>query len=381
MRPKILLFVVNVDWGFISHRLILGKEALKHGFEVHVACTDTGKRNVIEKEGIHFHDIKFERSGKNPLNEMNTIYSLYKLYYQLKPDVIHHSALKAVTYGAIIARMLNIPSVNAINGLGYTFTNRRLGISAKILIQLLKYGMKNKNIIVIFQNKDDEILCKNLGFIYKSTEVIRIKGAGVNLTEFKYTEPVKKDRLVILFPARLLWDKGVKEFCEAAEHLKSQYGSKLQMRLVGRADIENLSGLSEKNIKSLEDGEYLKWAGNSEKMNEEFINCDVVVLPSYREGMPKSLLEACATGRPIVTTNAIGCRECVDEGINGYKVDIKDSISLSKAIEILILNEDIRIKMGRAGREKAVKEFNIDDVIKTHVEIYKKLSKKLFNHS
>src|SRR5947209_46636 len=113
MRTKVLLFVVNVDWGFISHRLILGKEAQKHGFEVHIACTDTGKKSEIEKAGIHFHNIKFERSGRNPLSEIKTIFSLYKLYRKLKPDVIHHSALKAVTYGSIIARTLNIPSINA----------------------------------------------------------------------------------------------------------------------------------------------------------------------------------------------------------------------------------------------------------------------------
>ena len=170
----------------------------------------------------------------------------------------------------------------------------------------------------------------------------------------------------------MLLDKGVKEFHEAAIILKEKYFDKIQFVLAGMADEDNKAGLSSRILKRWDDLDYFKWIGHQKNIFEVYENAHIVVLPSYREGMPRSLIEACAMGRAIITTDAIGCRECVDEGINGLKVPIKDSKSLANAIEFLVNSPNRIIEMGIASRAKAEKEFDVNFVIKTHLEIYNK---------
>lgn len=372
MKPTKILFVVNVDWFFISHRLAIAEEALKNGFEVIIAAEDTGRSNEIVTKGIKFINLPLSRSGTNPIKEIITLYKFYKIYSKIKPDIIHHITLKPVIYGSILAKLLNVKCViNAVSGLGYNFTDGRKSMIARIMLGFMKYGF-SRELNVIFQNNDDFKELSELKILSAENIIYFIKGSGVNLYNFYPTTLPSFHKIKIVLPSRMLLDKGVKEFHEAAIILKEKYFDKIQFVLAGMADEDNKAGLSSRILKRWDDLDYFKWIGHQKNIFEVYENAHIVVLPSYREGMPRSLIEACAMGRAIITTDAIGCRECVDEGINGLKVPIKDSKSLANAIEFLVNSPNRIIEMGIASRAKAEKEFDVNSVIKTHLEIYNK---------
>lgn len=373
MKIKTILYVVNVDWFFISHRLVIAEEAKNNGYEVIVACEDTGRSHEIISKGIRFINFSFSRSGTNPISEFITLISFYHLYSKLKPDIVHHITLKPVIYGSLIARLLKVKSVvNAVSGLGYKFTHGKIDFISKLMIFLMKFGFNNK-ISFIFQNIDDYQELLELKVLSSKNIYFLIKGSGVNLKDFYQTDFPNFMKIKVVLPSRMLYDKGVLEFYEAAKILRAEYLNKIEFILVGMADEENKAGLSASLLRQFEDGNYFKWLDYQNNIFAVYDNSHIVVLPSYREGMPKALIEACAMGRPIVTTDAIGCRECVDDGINGIKVPIKDSKSLANAIEFLVCNPDKIILMGNASRIKAENEFDINSVIKTHLEIYASL--------
>lgn len=362
--------MANVDWFFISHRLVIAEEAMKNGFEVVVAAEDTGRGFEIANKGIEFINLPLSRSGTNPIHELYSVLQIYKLYNNIKPDILHHITLKPVIYGSVIAKFLNIKNViNAVSGLGYNFTEGRINIISKIMIRLMKIGFSNKTVF-IFQNKDDFKELLELKVLSPESKIYFIKGSGVNLKEFYPCEFPSFDRINVLLPSRMLWDKGVNEFHEAATLLKSDYFNKVQFILAGIADNNNKAGVTAKLLNSWNDNNYFKWIGHQNDIIEVYRNSHIVVLPSYREGMPKSLIEACAMGRAIITTEAIGCQECVDEGKNGLKVPIKDAQSLANAIRILISSPEKIIDMGIESRIKAENEFSIDYVISKHIKIY-----------
>ena len=371
---KKLLMVANVDWFFISHRLCIAKEAKKKGWEVFVAAENTGRANEIINEGITFIDIKFSRSGINPFEELLTLYKFRKLYREINPDVIHHITLKPVIYGSLIAKILKIKGVvNAISGLGYNFTEDRKSMVQKVMLSIMKYGFNRNNLVIIFQNENDQKELTELRVIHPSNSILRIKGSGVDLEKF-YESPFPSfERIKILLPIRMLWDKGVKELRDASDILKEKYYDKVQFILSGLADEDNKAGVPASYLNDWQDGNFVKWIGYQKNMVEVYQDSHIVVLPSYREGMPKSLIEACAIGRAIVTTNAIGCRECVDEGINGYKVSVYSSQELANALEQLINNHAMIKVMGHNSRIKSEEEFNVNNVIRIHLETYNKL--------
>lgn len=371
---KKLLMVANVDWFFISHRLCIAQEAKKKGWEVFVAAENTGRANEIINEGITFIDIKFSRSGINPFEELLTLYKFRKLYKEINPDIIHHITLKPVIYGSLVAKILKIKGVvNAISGLGYNFTEDRKSMVQKVMLSIMKYGFNRNNLVIIFQNENDQKELTELRVIHPGNSIVRIKGSGVDLEKF-YESPFPSfERIKILLPIRMLWDKGVKELRDASDILKEKYYDKVQFILSGLADEDNKAGVPASYLNDWQDGNFVKWIGYQKNMVEVYQDSHIVVLPSYREGMPKSLIEACAIGRAIVTTNAIGCRECVDEGINGYKVSIYSSQELANALEQLINNHAMIKVMGHNSRIKSEEEFNVNNVIRIHLETYNKL--------
>ena len=370
MKTKIL-FVANVDWFFISHRLVIAEEAKKNGFEVIVAAKDTGRSQEIIDKGIQFINLSFSRSGTNLIREFITLIKVFKIYYILRPDIVHHITLKPVIYGSLIAKVLKIKGVvNAISGLGYNFTEGRKSLVQKVMLLILKFGFNRKNVVIIFQNENDQKELTELGVIHLSNSIVRIKGSGVDLEKFHESSFPSFDRIKILLPIRMLWDKGVKELREASDILNKKYYENVEFILSGLADEDNKAGVPASYLNDWQDGNFVKWIGYQKNMVEVYQNSHIVVLPSYREGMPKSLIEACAIGRAIITTNAIGCRECVDEGINGLKVPVKDAQSLANAIETLVNNPNRIIEMGKASRLKAKKEFDINFVLQIHSQIY-----------
>ena len=374
-KNKSLLIVINVDWLFLAHRLEIAKGAQRNGFEVTIVAKDTGRKNEIETEGFRFIDLNISRSGVNPFTELKTIFNLYTIYKKTTPTIVYQVTMKPVIYGTLISRLLKIPTVNAVSGLGYNFTDKRQGVVQKIMIFLMKLGFNKDNNHLVFENKDDYEDLEAFKVLSKKNNFSVIKGIGVNLNNFKFEDVVQKEKLIILFPARMLWDKGVKELVEASKILHKKYAHKIYFKLCGMVDIGNLESISEDYLNTIEVENYLKWYGHQTDMKSIYKSADIVVLPSYREGLPTSLIEACATGRPIVTTNAIGCKDCVDEGLNGYKVPVKSVQELADAIEKLINSPEDRKRMGIYGRQKAEREFDQKEVVKKHIDIYNELFK------
>lgn len=365
------MLVVNVDWFFISHRLSVAENALKNGYKVTIIAKNTGRKDEILNKGFGFIELNFSRSGVNLFRELFTFIKLFLIYAIYKPTIVHHVTIKPVIYGTIIAKILKIKGVvNAISGLGFVFTSDKKGVVKILITRMMTFAFNTSNLSIIFQNKDDYYELRSLNVISSKNKLFWIKGSGVNLEVYKHCELPSFEKIIILFPARMLWDKGVNELYEASEIIKKQYQDKIQFIVCGMADEDNRAGVPVKFLSDWQDGVYVKWIGYQTNMIEVYKNSHIVVLPSYREGIPKTLIEACSIGRAIITTNAIGCKECVDEGINGYKVPVKDSKSLANALELLINNPDRILKMSNFSRDKAIKEFDINFVIKSHLEIY-----------
>lgn len=369
---KTLLIITNVDWFLISHRLVLAKQAIRDGWQVFVACEDTGRGKEIEVDGIKFINFPLSRSGTNPFEEYKLYRRFKRLYRDIKPDVVHQITIKPVVYGSIAAQKVGIRGiVNAISGMGYMFTNGKIGFLQHIILKLMRKGSNKGNVSYIFQNEDDMATLNNFNITEQCKSINLIKGSGIDLDLYSFHElPSTSEKIRILFPSRMLWDKGVKELKEASEILKDRFRDRIQFILVGMADDNNKSAVSSDFLKNWEEDDYVVWKGYFQNMIEMYRDNHIVVLPSYREGLPKTLIEACAIGRPIVTTDAIGCKDCVDEDINGFKVPVKDGKKLALALEKLVSDHELMKTMGAAGRRKAEQEFNVKDVIRKHLDIY-----------
>jgi glycosyltransferase involved in cell wall biosynthesis len=367
---KKIFFVVNVDWFFLSHRLPLALQAIKRGFDVYLLTADTGKKKEIEKYGIHFINIPFERSGKNIFHELKCIRILEKHYRKLKPDIIHHVTLKASLLGSVATKISNKKNViNAISGLGYNFTNERNGMLQKMIRLMMKKSFTSEYFYFILQNPDDIATMKEFKFVPDNHYKL-IKGSGVDLQEFPFTKLKDKEKVRILFPARILYDKGVIELIKAATILEKKWNGKAIFILAGDCDESNKAVVPPRDLEKLLIPGYIEWIGFKKNMVEQYQLSDIVVLPSYREGLPKSLIEACAIGRPIITTDVPGCRECVVDGYNGRIVPVKMIDLLANAIDELCDSRQKRIEMGKNSRELSEREFSIEKVIDKTFAIY-----------
>jgi glycosyltransferase involved in cell wall biosynthesis len=241
-----------------------------------------------------------------------------------------------------------------------------------IVICILKFIHRKNNVIVIFQNEEDKsIFIDNK--IINENQSCKIKGSGIDLRIYRYTVEPHDDPVRILFTARMLREKGVIELVEAANLLKEKYYHKIQFLLIGDID-NNPKSLSISELESMIDAEYIKWLGYRTDIRELLDKSHIFAFPSYyREGLPKSLIEACAVGRPIVTTNSIGCKDCVIDGYNGFLVPVRDSQTLAEKLKLLINDKQLRLRMGINSRKMAERDFSIDNVVKRHLEIYNRL--------
>lgn len=368
---RTILYIVNVDWFFISHRLPLAVRMKELGHNVFILAKDSGKRQEIESYGIKFINIDFERSGKNPAKEIKVIINILRYFIKYKPHIVHNVTIKPALYSTIAWKIYGnkkIRIVNAISGLGYNFIGGRNGAVQRILKKLMNFTFE-KEVSFIFQNPDDLNVYRELGYLHNNKFKL-IKGAGVDSGQFLFSKPVIKDKLHVVLTARMLKDKGIMEFIYAAKILEEAWRGRVLFRLVGDLDSHNPAGILESElIASLVD-DYIIWEGYQSDIQSILIESDIVCLPSYREGLPKSLIEAMAVGRPIVTTDVPGCRECVEDNFNGFLVAAKDSEALADKIEVLLNNEQLRLRMGANSRSKMVNELSLDKVLKDTCEFY-----------
>lgn len=366
-----LFIVVNVDWFFLSHRKEIALEAQKVGYDVTIVTKGTGKISDIEKLGLKVIDLPMSRSGYNIFEELQTLNFLYKLYQREKPNIVHHVGLKTILWGTIAAKLAHIKGVvNAVSGLGTIFSEK--SIYSKVILSILKFSHRRKNLIVIFQNVEDKNLFLENEIITKE-QSFTIRGSGINLNEFSYTPEPTSGKIIILLSARMIVEKGIFVLVDAAKELKKEYFDNIQFLLCGGID-DNPNAISEKELNDICDGEYLQWLGYRTDVLDLLKNCHIVAFPSYyREGIPKSLIEAVAIGRPIITTNSIGCKETVIDGYNGFLIPQKNSIELADRLKQLINDTHLRTSMGINSRKLAEKHFSIDTVVEQHLEIYYRL--------
>ncbi|CAB3831097.1 MULTISPECIES: glycosyltransferase family 4 protein [Achromobacter] len=370
-----LLFVVNNPAFFMSHRLPVAQAAQRAGYDVHVATMDGPAVADIVALGMTHHVIPMTRSGKHPLQELGTLLALLRLFRRLRPRVVHLVTIKPVLYGGIAARLARVPGmVAAISGLGFVFLSNslKMRLVRSVVARLYRLALGHPNSRVIFQNASDRDLLKSLGAV-RDEQVVLIRGAGVDLDLCQALPEPAAPPVVATMVARLLRDKGVWEFVEAARLLRAR-GVPVTMRLVGGVDAGNPTSATPAEVEAWQREGCVEALGERSDVPQLYAASHIAVLPSYREGLPKSLIEAAACGRAVVTTDVPGCRDAIDPDKTGLLVPVRDPQALADAIARLAGDAALRQGMGTAGRALAEREFNIERVARIHVELYDTLS-------
>ncbi len=370
-----LLFVVNNPAFFMSHRLPVAQAAQRAGYDVHVATMDGPAVTDIVALGMTHHVIPMTRSGKRPLQELGTLLALLRLFRRLRPRVVHLVTIKPVLYGGIAARLARVPGmVAAISGLGFVFLSNslKMRLVRAVVARLYRLALGHPNSRVIFQNASDRDLLKSLGAV-RDEQVVLIRGAGVDLDLCQALPEPAAPPVVATMVARLLRDKGVWEFVEAARLLRAR-GVPVTMRLVGGVDAGNPTSATPAEVEAWQREGCVEALGERSDVPQLYAASHIAVLPSYREGLPKSLIEAAACGRAVVTTDVPGCRDAIDPDRTGLLVPVRDPQALADAIARLVDDAALRQSMGAAGRALAEREFNIERVARIHVELYDTLS-------
>jgi len=365
-----ILYVVTEDWYFCTHRLALARTVRDAGYNVTVATRIDADSEKILSANLNIINLPFDRSLQSPWRDLKLLRQLIALYRHCQPDLVHQIALKPIVLGSIAARWCGFHHiVNSFTGLGYVFTGHNLPQSLLriLLIPILRFLIRHKHSWVIVQNQDDmRYLIKNGILDPNRTRLIR--GSGVDINEF-YPVNEPDAPVIVICPSRMLGDKGIREFVEAARRLY-QHNVDARFILVGPLDQANPSAISDQEMSVWTKEGLIEWWGKCSDMAEVYQQSHIVCLPSYREGLPKVLLEGAACGRPLVASNVPGCREIVRHGDNGLLVPSRDPIRLAEALLMLIENKPLRERMGRRSREIAVREFSLDKVNRETLAFY-----------
>ena len=370
-----IVYVVNEASFFISHRLPLAAEANRLGFDVVILCGAGTGEEALAAHNLAWRTYPLSRSGVNPLEEMRTLAALIKLYRTERPDLVHHVTIKPVIYGTLAARWSGVPAVvNAVPGMGFVFTRRgSIAAIGRTLVNLMyRVALSHPNMRVIFQNTDD------MRAFIASTIVDRphatlIRGAGVDLSVFRHL-PEPPEPITFLLATRMLRHKGVAEYVEAARETKTRY-PQWRFLLAGDVDVGNPGSLSREQLESWAEAGDVEWLGYRDDVADLMAQSHVAVLPSYyREGLPKALLEAAASGRAMIATDIAGCREVVRDKVTGIIVPARDAESLQSAMIRMGTDGEFRQRCGQASREMAEGLFSVEDVVRDTFLIYDQLA-------
>ena len=378
-----IAFLSHLDLNLYLFRLPIMKKLVEDGHKVYAVCPRGDKFDLFANHGIEAVEYNIQRSSLNLLKELKAIYNIYRAIKPLKLDMLHTFTAKPNIYGTLAGKIAKISTIiNLVEGLGsFYIEDTRKNIAIRTVIEKLYklvFLMSDK---VVFVNVDDPKYLESRGVIKKS-QIKVIKSVGIDTDEFnpvlikqETIDLLKKSlnlekRIVVLMVARAIWHKGVREYYESAT-LLAKYEN-VQFILVGDTDEGNPSSA---DIEFLKSGDVL-WLGHRDDVLELTAMADIYVLPSYREGVPRTLLEAASMAKPIITTSTVGCREVVKNGENGFLVPIKDSKLLANKIEQLVNDSVKRKVMGENGRIVAINEFDVKQVVKQYVELYKKMEEK-----
>jgi|AntAceMinimDraft_1070359.scaffolds.fasta_scaffold01043_7 glycosyltransferase involved in cell wall biosynthesis len=370
-----LLYFISVDWFFYSHfldRAIAAKEA---GYEVVVLTGITREDNPLAEYGIKLIGIPFERRSLNPIGLLRNLIDVCRVLKQEKPDIVHQIALKPILVGSVACRLLGIKRViSAVVGLGYAYSSDKISarIMRRVLSALFNFVLDKKHASTVFENADDRAYFVEKGWVLDKGAVL-IRGAGVDIERFKPSDRAPETPVVILL-SRMLWDKGVGEFVDAARQLRKKYGrAYAKFVLVGDPDDDNRGAIPRTQLNAWQAEETIEWWGFRPDVENVLANATISCLPSYREGLPKSLLESLAMGLPCVATDVPGCREAVKDGINGYLVAPRDPNSLALAIERLLKNPALQTQFGQVSRVMAIENFSREIVNHQTMALYERV--------
>lgn len=365
-----LFIVVNEDRFLLSHRKEIVIAAIAEGYDVTIVAKDTGRKKEILALGANYIDLPVNPTGKNLIQELGTFDFLLKIFRKEKPDIVHNVGLKQILWGGLAAKLASVPlMVSAVSGLGVMFSSEKLSLYARGILAVLRYSHHRKGVAAIFQNGEDRKLFLD-HHIISEEQIYFTKGSGINLKDFAYIADSDGNKVNVIFTARMVKEKGMETLIDAAEILRKDYENKAEFWLCGGLS-NNPKAIKEHELRALCDDKYIKWLGHRTDVRELLMKSHIVAFPSYyREGVPKSLIEASAIGRPIVTTNSVGCKDVVEDGINGYLIPIKDSVVLADRLKRLFENRELRIAMGKKSREFAERDFDVVNVVNTHLKIY-----------
>jgi glycosyltransferase involved in cell wall biosynthesis len=371
-KPR-LLYVVTEDWYFLSHRLPIARAAKDAGFDVHVATNVADGEPAISREGFVLHPIPFARGRTSPGAAIVTVLALRNVLRRVRPTIVHNVALQPAVLGSLAAIGLRAVTVNAITGLGHTFiadTPKTRILRHLIGIVLRQFVDHGRNVAIV-QNPDDRALLRSLGI--REDHIVLIPGSGVDVEQLRPTrEP--EGPITVAFVGRLLDDKGVRILITAYRLLRAK-GSSLSLLLAGKPDPANPSSVSEDEAEDWGREPGITWLGHVEDIAAVWARAHIAVLPSRGEGLPKSLLEAAACGRPLIATDVAGCREVAIPDETGLLVPVDDATALAAAIEQLAASPDLRARFGAAARRIAVQRFSADTIARATANLYERIAR------
>jgi glycosyltransferase involved in cell wall biosynthesis len=378
VRQRVVL-VSNTGWNILNFRMNLATSLIDRGYDVHAVGTSDGCDDEIRRAGVTWHDWGLTRRSINPLSELDAMRSLDSVYRRIKPDLVHHFTVKPVLYGTTVARMRKIPAVvNSVTGLPYFVLSQSKsgvrGVAREAALKWYSWALSGDDVCPMFQNEDD------LSVIAAANQRVRdqavlTRGSGVDLSEFQaVTESmVAPDELVVTFVGRLIKEKGIYEFVEAARAVLAQTHRRIRFVVSGEVDSGNRSAVPQATMDAWRSISGLEFTGHVPDVRTVLEQSHLVVLPSYREGTPRALLEAGACGLPLIATDVPGCREVVVDRENGLLVPAKDSGALADAMIELTSDWLLMRKFGRAGRSRVQALFDERLVINATLGVYERL--------
>ena len=372
MKKKIL-FIVTEDWYFISHRLKLARYLSQKGFEVSVCCSDTGKINDIKKNGIAHYPLSVDRKSLSIIKFIKESISIIKTVRRVNPEIVHLISMRPIIIGIISTFFVSSRFCATFTGMGFLFikNNFRLNFLRKIIISYLKFFLKFKNLYFIVQNRDDEIFFSNI-FKLKKTNLRVIRGSGIDINYFKYNSAKVKREVRLAYAGRILEDKGILCLIKAFKIAKAK-NENLSLYIAGSLDEENPSSISKKYFKSIIGFKDIYYLGKVDNIKKYWQEADIAVLLSKREGLPLSLLEAAAIGRPIISTDVTGSREIAIHNYNAINIEVGDIHECSKAILKLSKNKILRKKYGKNSRKLVEGDMALKHICYQYYSLYKEM--------
>jgi glycosyltransferase involved in cell wall biosynthesis len=363
-----LLYVVNEDWAFLLNRLPMARAAQRAGFDVHVATRVNDGTAAIEAEGFTLHPIPLRRGGISPLAAIPAVLALRRVTARIKPDLAHHSGLQCCVYGSIAAFGKTLPHVSAVTGLGYVYTSAtwRTRLLRAVLKWLLPRLLDRPDGVVLVQNPDDRTALVDLGI--SGARIVLIPGSGVD-TDVLQPLPEPDGPITYGFAGRLLTDKGIRALVAAHDIVRRQ-GLEANLIIAGNPDPANPASVSLEEVNEWAKRPGITWLGQIKDISSLWRRCHFAVLPSHREGLPGSLMEAAACQRAMIATDAPGCREIAIDGQTGLLVPIEDPEALARAITKLATSAELRARYGKAARELVVSKLSAKIIGEQVVRLY-----------